>query len=332
VAVRASSLSISPPPAERRHLDNDKIAGPAPAGWPAWVLMLSSVVGFAIMNGCAKEAARALPFWQVAAARALGGALVALLVAKVSRASIRVRSRGIMVARTITGALALSCTFYALAHVPLGEATALFNLSPLLVAALAPTLLDERFEPWLGVLLLVGLAGVFLVAKPPDALMLFADPAAFWASLHHGHLIALTSAVFAAMSMISLRKLGRTENAEAVVFWFQSVTALLLITFTGRTFQRPTLIQAGLLAGAAIAGSLGQLAMTRAYAKERAARIGVLSYLQIPVGVLMGGLFFGERPTPTVLAGITLILVAGASVVVVSQRGSPVTTSANKLS
>jgi drug/metabolite transporter (DMT)-like permease len=226
----------------------------------------------------------------------------------------------VMVARTITGALALSCTFYALAHVPLGEATALFNLSPLLVAALAPTLLQERFEPWLGVLLLVGLAGVFLVAKPPDAALLFAHPGVFWASLHPGHLVALASAVFAAMSMISLRKLGKTENAEAVVFWFQSVTAVLLIGFAGRTFRRPTLGEAALLGTAAIAGSLGQLAMTRAYAKERAARIGVLSYLQIPVGVLMGGLFFAERPSGTVLAGITLIVIAGASVVVVSQR------------
>lgn len=284
--------------------------------------MLASVVGFAIMNGCAKEAAHTLPFWQVAAARAFGGAIVAWVVAAASGASIRVRSRGVMVARTITGALALSCTFYALANVPLGEATALFNLSPLLVAALAPALLKERFEPLFGLLLVVGLAGVFLVAKPPQLSTALAAPATFWSSLHHGHLVALASATFAAMSMISLRKLGKTENAEAVVFWFQSVTAVLLVLFTGRTFRSPSLREALLLSAAAIAGSLGQLAMTRAYAKERAARVGVLSYLQIPVGVAMGVLFFAERPSGSVLAGISLILLAGASVVVVAQRAN----------
>lgn len=277
-------------------------------GLPAWALAVLSIVGFAIMNAAGKEAAKTLSFWQVAGARAAGGAIVALTFAWITGGSIRVQNRGVMALRTATGAAALASTFYALANAPLAESVALFNLSPVFIAALAPWLLGERFERWIGACLVVALAGMFLVARPTGA----GDSA--------GHIAALSAAVLSALSMISLRKLGRSETAEGVVVWFQAITAIVLTTLGGRTFRVPDLREGALLLVCAGAGTFGQLTMTRAYAKERAARVGALSYLQIPASVLLGLLVFRELPSPIALAGITLILLAGGGVVAVSRR------------
>jgi drug/metabolite transporter (DMT)-like permease len=266
------------------------------------------MVAFAIMNAAAKEAAKTLSFWEVATARAGGGALVAFAFARATGASMRVQNRVILGLRTLTGAAALGSTFYALAHAPLAESVALFNLSPVFIAGLAPWLLQERFEPLVGACLLLALAGLWLVAPP----------AGLGASL--GHVAALAAAVLAALSMISLRKLGRSESAEGVVVWFQGLTAIALIALGYRTFRWPLEREALLLGACAGAGTFGQIAMTRAYAKERAARVGALSYLQIPASVVIGLVVFGEIPAPRALVGIVLILAAGGAVVLVSQR------------
>lgn len=268
-----------------------------------------SIVGFAIMNAAGKEAAKSLSFWQVADARAAGGAVVALAYAFATGVSVRVHNRGIMALRTATGASALASTFYALAHAPLAESVALFNLSPVFIAALAPWLLAERFERRIGACLLVALGGMFLVARPSSA------------GLSMGHLAALAAAVLAALSMISLRKLGESESPEGVVVWFQAVTAVVLTLLGGRTFRWPGLREGVLLLICAGAGTFGQLMMTRAYAKERAARVGALSYLQIPASVLLGVIVFHEVPSGAALAGIGLILLAGGGVVAISSRG-----------
>lgn len=260
------------------------------------------------MNAVAKEATKTLSFWEVATVRAGGGALFALLFAVATSRSVRVQNRAVMMLRTATGAAALASTFYALAHAPLAENVALFSLSPVFIAALAPWLLRERFEARIGACLAVAIVGMVLVARPSGA------------SISPGHAAALAAALLSALSMISLRKLGSSETAEGVVVWFQAITAVVLLGLGRSSFRTPTLREGALLLLCAASGTFGQLTMTRAYARERAARVGALSYLQIPASVLVGVVAFGEIPPPAALVGIALILGAGGGVVWIARR------------
>jgi drug/metabolite transporter (DMT)-like permease len=69
------------------------------------------------------------------------------------------------------------------------------------------------------------------------------------------------------------------------------------------------MILSGLCAG------LAQLAVTRAYAVEHAARVSGLNYLAVVVSALLGAAFLGERPGPQAIAGMALVVAGGLVVV-----------------
>ena len=64
------------------------------------------------------------------------------------------------------GASGLGCLFYALALLPLAEATVIQYLHPVFTALLAALLLRERAGAGLLLSLALGVAGVLLVARP----------------------------------------------------------------------------------------------------------------------------------------------------------------------
>jgi drug/metabolite transporter (DMT)-like permease len=81
------------------------------------------------------------------------------------------------------------------------------------------------------------------------------------------------------------------------------------------------MVAAGLCAGFA------QLAMTRAYALEHAARVSGMSYLSVVASALFGAVAFGERPGPTAIAGMALVIAGGLLVTFARSQGAPAVTS-----
>src|SRR3546814_9336786 len=88
------------------------------------------------------------------------------------------------------------------------EAVAIGFAAPVFVVALSVPLLGERVGPRRWTAVLVGFAGVMIMLQPgPD---LFRSIA----------LVPLLGTVFFAVTMIVLRKLGRTETSASVAFTF----------------------------------------------------------------------------------------------------------------
>ena len=109
---------------------------PRDAPLRALSFMLLAATSFAAMNAMARGL-RAIPWPMLALARALFGLAVALAVARARGGSLAVRDRATMWERSVFGSLGMLCTFYALTHMPLGDATALLNTTPLWIALLA---------------------------------------------------------------------------------------------------------------------------------------------------------------------------------------------------
>jgi len=269
--------------------------------------MVVSAVGFAIMNACAKEASRRLPFLEVAFARALLGAVAVALWARARGISLAINNRRVMALRVTSGTVSMTLTFYALAASPLGEASALMNLTPIFVAGIGVVWLRERVTPGVLACLLLGLLGAFLVFHPTGG-------------VSRGALAAIGAAATSALAMTSLRKLGATETSEAVVASFQSFGALVTGLLTIPVFVLPTAREAALLLVAGLSATIAQVSMTRAYAADVAARVGGMNYLHIVVSLLFGIALFGERPDLSALAGIAAILAAGGGLVWTAYR------------
>ena len=280
-------------------------------GLPAWargaLLMVVSAVGFAIMNACAKEASRRLPFLEVAFARALLGAVAVALWARARGISLAINNRRVVALRVTSGTVSMTLTFYALAASPLGEASALMNLTPIFVAGIGVVWLRERVTAGVLACLLLGLLGAFLVFHPTGG-------------VSRGALAAIGAAATSALAMTSLRKLGATETSEAVVASFQSFGALVTGLLTIPVFVLPTGREAALLVVAGLSATIAQVSMTRAYAADVAARVGGMNYLHIVVSLLFGIALFGERPDLSALAGIAAILAAGGGLVWTAYR------------
>ena len=278
--------------------------------------MVAAALGFSVMNALVKRAtADGVPFFEVACFRSLTGVAVLLVWARARGASLVVHNRRAMIWRTVAGTAAMCCTFYALAVLPLAEGTALFNLTPLFVALLGWIMLRERVSPRVLVALVGAFAGVVVVLHPSAELAL-------------GGLVAVAASAFAAVAMISLRRLGATETAEAVVVHFSLWAGIATGLASIADFVVPSWLDVAVMVGAGISATVSQLWMTRAYALDRAARVGGGSYLTIVGSTGIGVVVFGEALSLWTTLGIAIILGSGALLAIDAYREGSVTSRA----
>lgn len=281
-----------------------------------WILVAE--VLFALMRLATRVNAAALPWPALAATRFLGGGLVVYAVARLTRASLKVRDRRSTWMRAIFGTGSSVGVFYALGstQISVGDATTLAATAPLFVAALSGPLLQEAVTPRVLTGIALGFLGVITLVGPSFG---SAGPVA---------LIALAGAASYAMAMVYLRKVGPTESPEAVALHMSLVAGgagvLMLLGRWGADPGAPFIGAGGVhwwaLVVAAAAGGLSQIAVTRAYALERAARLGAVSYAGVLLTYGLEAVILGRLPSLLQLAGAALIVAAGLLTVTRSPR------------
>jgi drug/metabolite transporter (DMT)-like permease len=191
--------------------------------------------------------------------------------------------------------------------VSLGDTVTLLNLSPVLVASLAPLLLRERTTRGTAIAIALSFVGAALVvhtgAEAPAATTGPSAPATI--------ATAVAAACATSLAMILLRRVGQTESTEAIALHFSLFAGVAMTVLTLFDARMPTPRDAACMVLAGIAGGFAQIAMTRAYALEAAAKVGSLSYTSVVASTALGALVLGERPTPTALVGTGLVIAGG---------------------
>jgi drug/metabolite transporter (DMT)-like permease len=274
------------------------VPGPHPLAGLGWMVLAQ--LCFAAMNVFTRLGSRHLPWPEIAAARFLIGALLAVALASARGVSLAVTDRPGTWRRSIYGTLAALGSFFALSspRVPVGDAATLGATAPIFVAALSGRLLDERVgrRVWIAVALAFG--GIALLVRPSFTI---AAPVA---------LVATAGAFFYALAMIWLRRIGPAESHEAVVLHFSLVALGTMLLLAIPTWTWPDARNGLYLLGAGLGGGGAQLAMTRAYSLHRAAPVTALSTLGVVFTWLLALPLFPERPGAWQLAGTALVLAA----------------------
>lgn len=269
------------------------------SGW-----MVVSAAMFALMGAFAKAAGNRfgfgfneLVFW-----RMLFGLLAIGLPEWWRGHSFRTPYLASHLNRSVTGSAALLLSFYAITHLPLATAVTLNYTSSLFLALLSFVFLKEKIAPMMLAALLLGFFGIIILLRPTFA---SSQQLAGW--------IGLASGLGAGWAYLQVRELSLLgEPSWRVVFYFCCVATVLsglLACFQG--WHPPTLPSLPYLFGLGAFGTLGQLAMTRAYQVGHKLTVASLSYLTVVFSTLLGIFWLGDDSSWHEITGMAVIVLAG---------------------
>ena len=264
--------------------------------------MLLAVFMFALLDTAMKLLSARYPALQVAALRALCSLpLVAAYVAwrGAFKGVFQVRW-SMHFLRGVLGILMLALFAFGLRKLSLAEAYSIFFIAPALITALSVLLLKERVDLARWVAIGVGLCGVLVVLRPSGA-----------GFMTVGGLAVLAAAACYAVSAITVRVLARSDRNEHTVFWMIVMIAIGAGALAAPGWVPIPASEIPLLAGLALSGFIGQLAITEAFSRGEASSVAPFEYSALAWGVGLDWLLWRALPDSYTLLGAAIIVGAG---------------------
>lgn len=296
-----------------------RVTAPWEALSPGSRYMVGSAFFFSLMSLLVKVAGQRLPSQEVVLARGVVNLVLTYALVRQAGVSPWGNRRGVLVLRGAFGFLALSSFYYALTRLPLAETTVLQYTSPIWTAVIAAWFLRERLTAVVVGSILVGFAGIALIARPE---FLFGGGAAEFDLFPVG--VALFGAFMSGCAYVTVREASKTEHPLVIVFYFTIVTVAGATPWVVPTAVMPMPGEWLALLGVGIATQFGQVYLTRGLSLEPAGRAMAIGYLQILFAGIWGALFFREFPGPLSLLGSALVVAGTLAVAVRRGRGGKV--------
>ena len=270
----------------------------------AILLVIGASATFTVAAACVKGLAGEIPLAQVIFCRNAFALpiLVALLMRAGGLSLMRPRSPLNHLLRTIFGLTGMSGAFAGFTHLPLATATVLGFTMPLFLTAFSVLFLGERvgWRRWTAVV--VGFAGVLLVARPGLGEALPLVPV----------LLVLMGAVGWALSMMTIRRMGEAgEHGVAIVMWFAIGSSVLSGMIAIPAWVAPDPHQWMLLIGLGAISAIAQLLMTEGYRRGETTMLAPFEYAGLFFTMLIGVLFWREWPGVLDLLGFAVLVGAG---------------------
>ncbi|SIR71360.1 Permease of the drug/metabolite transporter (DMT) superfamily [Pseudacidovorax sp. RU35E] len=257
----------------------------------------------ALVKLCAHD----LSVTQILAIRGLFASSLALTLVLLARERLQPRALtrpAVALRCTLELATAASAT-WALAHAPLGVVTAITMTAPML-AVLGAQLLGWEARAWTRLLgVLAGLFGALLVVQPWQNQQ---PPLA-------GVAAAFICALCLAARDLSTRRLAQALSARAMTLLTSATVGLAGLGAWQATTPAPSVTpwHWGLLAGAALCATAGNLLLVAALRSTHLGRVMPLRFSLLLWSTLLGMLIWQERPSTLTWAGLTLIAATGAA-------------------
>ena len=268
---------------------------------------LLSAFLFATMNAVIKLAqaggaslGEILFYRQFVAALLVGG----VVLAGPGIASLRSAKFPAHVARAVIGLMAMACTFSAILALPLAEATTLGFTMPIFATILGAVILREPTGVHRWGAVIVGFAGVLIVAQPGGASF------PIW-----GAAAGLTGALLTATVSILLRQIARTESTLTIVFWFSTLSLLPLgVIYMLSAKAHPPIVWLAMI-GVGALGGVAQLAMTSALRFGPVSVVAPMDYSSLIWAALYGWAIFAVLPDAATWIGAPVIVASGMYIV-----------------
>lgn len=276
------------------------------------LFMVIATCSYVINDTLMKLATEGLPPYEVLMLRGCAGLLWGLplmLLLGYGRQLPLVFERRVL-ARNLAETAAILCYVVALANMPIADASALGQITPLLVLLGASILFRERIGGLRMALIGVGFIGAIMVAQPTmQGISIYA-------------VLALANAVLCAVRDIAGRRIaaevpGMIVAMSAIIVVLLGAGAMHLATEQWVVPQGHHLL---LLAGAGLFLIFGHVFIFMAYRVGPTGVVAPFYYFFTFWAVLSGLVVFGQFPNWLAISGIVLVVAAGLTIVLLDER------------
>lgn len=202
--------------------------------------------------------------------------------------------------RAIYGQIGTVFNFSAVIILPLAEATTFGFTAPIWAVLLSVLLLGEKVGKYRWAAVLLGFAGVMVIARPGSG-----DFPLYGAAL------ALAGAFMIALISIQIADLGKTESSVTIVFWFAVMSTPVLALAMPFVAQPHDAGDWLLLGAIGVTGTLGQLLLTLALRLGAVASVIVMDYSSLFWATIYGWLIWDHLPPTSTWLGVPLVVGAG---------------------
>jgi drug/metabolite transporter (DMT)-like permease len=237
------------------------------------------------------------------------GLIVAAIVVCKNSISLVPNKLSLLVWRGVLNTIAVILFFLA-SHYTTITNTHMLNMTyPFFIFLFAPLFFqEEKMSPYLYMVLIMALAGIWLVINPSLG------------SINKGDVFGLLSGIISAFAIITLNIARKNDSTIVILFYLMSIGTVLNGLAMLPVFVWPRGSQWLLLLVSGAVGVVGQVCITYGY-KYITARAGSLvSTSRILYAVVLGMLIFQEDLTLRIAAGGALIL---SSIVIVTRLHKP---------
>lgn len=202
--------------------------------------------------------------------------------------------------RAIYGMIGMVFNFGAVILLPLAEATTFGFTAPIWAVLLSVLLLGEKVGKYRWTAVLLGFAGVLVIAQPGSGDFPI-----------YGAAVALAGAFMVALISIQVADLGKTESSATIVFWFAVMSSSVLALALPFVAQPHDAGEWLLLGAIGFTGTLGQMLLTLALRLGAVASVIVMDYSMLFWATIYGWLIWDRLPPASTWLGAPLVVGAG---------------------
>ena len=267
------------------------------------LLMIGAMFVFTLMDAVAKVLTQEIGVWPTLWIRYLGQAVLVFLIVlprfgKIVKTSFPL----LQLARSVFLMCATMCFFWGISNIGLAEATAIMDISPVLITLGAVVFLGER----IGIRRVIGIIGALIGA------MIVIRPGSDVFSVYA--LFPLGAAICYSGYNIITRFVGAREDPWTSLFYTALFGAIVFSAIVPFHWQPLSVFTITLMAALSVMATLAQWLLIKALSLGEASLLAPIGYIALIFATLWGFLLFGDLPDQWTVIGALVIVASGVYV------------------
>ena len=264
------------------------------------LLMIGAVFCFASMDATAKYLMKEIgPAQTIWARYTVQAILVTVLILPKINVYGRTKYPKLQFLRSVALMMATTLIFFAFSRLGLAEASAIFNISPVLITLGAFLFLREQIGPRRVIGILVSLLGALIIIRPGSGVFTIYA------------ILPLGAAIFYSTYSLATRFVGTDESPWTSLFYsaiFGAICYSVYIVFHWNPMSNNALLLTIIIG---LFGTAGHLCLIRALTLGEASLVAPFIYTNLLFTTIWGLVLFGNFPDFWAIAGALIIVAAG---------------------